>query len=124
MHISSQVNQILTDRKREDLLLTEDDQDRILKLISFLMPFKEESEKLEADTKPTLQFVLLAFHRLLRHCDPKEGDCNVIAKLRSRARSLLQEKFELHDMHKIACFLWPRYRRLKMLSANEREKVT
>lgn len=52
------------------------DRSLVGELISFLDPFKEGSEKLEAD-EPTLPLVLLWKYELINHCSPREEDSEV-----------------------------------------------
>ncbi|KAL2101911.1 hypothetical protein ACEWY4_003672 [Coilia grayii] len=58
-----------------------------------------------------------------KHCEPKFGDVPYMRSLRSRASVLLDEKMRPTASHKIATFLHPKYKALKMLMEEEREEV-
>lgn len=123
MIIYLQVNSALKEHNREDLVLSSAEQSEISLLIDFLSVFKEETEKLEAENSPTLQYYLLSYYRLRKHCLPNDLDHDGMRNLRQRAYNLLEQKFVPDKLHKIATFLWPQFRNLKMLSANEKEEV-
>uniref|UniRef100_H2ZY74 Hermes trasposase DNA-binding domain-containing protein n=1 Tax=Latimeria chalumnae TaxID=7897 RepID=H2ZY74_LATCH len=86
-------------------------------LVSFIQPFYEAQRELEGDEYPTLSLVILWFEKLKRHCQPLSSDTPVQAVVR------LLKKVEIHDLHKIALFLWPKFNQLQMLSNHEREEV-
>lgn len=85
----------------------------------FLTPFKHASEDLEGDRYPTINSVLLWSHRLRRHCEPRCGDPLYMQHIRRRAGELLDEKMIISPIHKIATFLSPRFKTLKMLPPDE-----
>ncbi|KAL2076580.1 hypothetical protein ACEWY4_027823 [Coilia grayii] len=80
----------------------------------FLTPFKHASEDLEGDRYPTINSVLLWSHRLRRHCEPRCGDPLYMQHIRRRAGELLDEKMIISPIHKIATFLSPRFKTLKV----------
>jgi len=121
---SFQINNILHSRNRDDLIITDDEEGLMKELVDFLEPFRKETEKLQAEKTPTIQYVLLAFHLLRKHCSPKPSDSPAIAEIRRRCLKILLEKFDLQGEHKIATFLYPRYRNLRMLPDEERRKVS
>uniref|UniRef100_H3AQA6 BED-type domain-containing protein n=1 Tax=Latimeria chalumnae TaxID=7897 RepID=H3AQA6_LATCH len=92
-------------------------------LVSFLQPFYEAQRELEGDAYPTLNLVILWFEKLKRHCQPLSSDTPVQAAVRQRHYVWLLKKVEIHDLHKIALFLWPKFNQLRMLSNHEREEV-
>ncbi|KAL2103393.1 hypothetical protein ACEWY4_000261 [Coilia grayii] len=85
----------------------------------FLTPFKHASEDLEGDRYPTINSVLLWSHRLRRHCEPRCGDPLYMQHIRRCAGELLDEKMIISPIHKIATFLSPRFKTLKMLPPDE-----
>lgn len=85
----------------------------------FLTPFKHASEDMEGDRYPTINSVLLWYHRLRRHCEPGCGDPLYMQYIRRRAGDLLDNKMIISPIHKIATFLSPRFKSLKMLSPDE-----
>lgn len=86
----------------------------------FLCLFKDASEELEGDRYPTINSVLLWFNKLKAHCEPNCGDSEYIQYIRQRAGWLINEKFKVTTTHKIATFLTPRFKSLKMLHPDER----
>ncbi|XP_060794120.1 E3 SUMO-protein ligase ZBED1-like isoform X3 [Neoarius graeffei] len=85
----------------------------------FLTPFKHASEDMEGDRYPTINSVLLWYHRLRMHCEPRCGDPLYMEHIRRRAGELLNDKMTITPIHKIATFLSPRFKSLKMLSPDE-----
>lgn len=96
-------------------------QTTLTSMIDFLEPFKKASEELQGEDYPTLHFVMLWFYKLAAHCQTVFGDPEYMVVLCRRALSLLHGKLILTDTHKIALFLCPRYKSLKMM--NETEKA-
>uniref|UniRef100_H3AVU8 HAT C-terminal dimerisation domain-containing protein n=1 Tax=Latimeria chalumnae TaxID=7897 RepID=H3AVU8_LATCH len=86
-------------------------------MLQFLVPFYEVQRELEGDEYPTLNLVIFWFEKLKRHCQLLSSDTPVQAVVR------LLKKVEIHDLHKIALFLWPKFNPLRMLSNHEREEV-
>jgi len=109
--------------KKTNLLLSSEDQDKILVLIDFLKIFKEETDNLQREIDPPAHLVLLSSCRLLKHCGALENDPNEIKKLKSKAEQNLRQKIVPNMTHKIATFLWPPFKNLKMLSIVERKQV-
>uniref|UniRef100_H3A0S7 BED-type domain-containing protein n=1 Tax=Latimeria chalumnae TaxID=7897 RepID=H3A0S7_LATCH len=85
-------------------------------LVSFLRPFYEAQSELEY---PTLNLVILWFEKL----KPLSSDTPVQAVVRQRHYVWLLKKVEIHDLRKIALFLWPKFNQLRMLSNHECEEV-
>ncbi|XP_044069250.1 zinc finger protein 618-like [Siniperca chuatsi] len=98
-------------------------QDKLMHLIEFLTLFKLAINELEGERYPTIHTVLLWFLKLKKHCEPKFGDPSYIVLLRARASSLLEETLVLTPTHKVATFLCPRFKSLKMLSPEDRQEV-
>ncbi|CAL8369463.1 unnamed protein product [Gadus morhua 'NCC'] len=53
------------------------------------------------------------------HCEPRCGDPLYMQHIRRRASNLLVNKMTISLMHKIATFLSPRFKSLKMLSSDD-----
>ncbi|CAM4475285.1 unnamed protein product [Leuciscus chuanchicus] len=98
-------------------------QDQLAHLIDFLTLFKLAISELEGEHYPTIHMVLLWFFKLKKHCEPKFGDPPYMKSLRSRASALLDEKMCPNATHKIATFLHPKFKSLKMLVEEDRLEV-
>ncbi|RXN15697.1 macrophage mannose receptor 1-like protein [Labeo rohita] len=98
-------------------------QNTLTTVIDSLEPFKKASEELQGEDYPTLHLVMLWFYNLRAHCQPVFGDPEYMALLRTRTLALLHEKLILTDTHKIALFLCPRYKSLKMMTETERKNL-
>ena len=104
-------------------------------LVKLLTPFRNASCELRnCSTHPTLNHVLLWYYKIMKQLendelkvmtDEEEEDDNVafILKMKKSIRDAVEERFVLHPLHKIAVFLWPNFRTLKMLTAEERKAV-
>ncbi|KAL1468968.1 hypothetical protein MTO96_041133 [Rhipicephalus appendiculatus] len=84
-------------------------------IIDFLTPFKEATDMLEKEKRPTLPLVLLCKTKLERHLTLAPAESSTIAALKVRARQFLQRKLELSELHKMATFFWPPFRQLHAL---------
>ena len=115
-----EISEILAEREEESRL-DEIDVNVLSQLIQFLVPFREASLALEKEKEITLPFVLLWYTKLLAHCEIKTEDKDFMKDLKSRCSSFLKDKFALKDEHKIATFLCPSFRQLRMLSKEEKE---
>lgn len=94
-------------------------------LKSLLGPFKEASMLMRTDTQtiPTINQVALQYFKLRKELIPKDDDSAELAEHKKKLQLALESNFELHLMHKIAVFLWPNFRHLKMFTEAEREEV-
>lgn len=105
-------------------------------LVKLLTPFRNASGELRnCSTHPTLNHVLLWYYKIMKNLENSElkmmsdeedeEDDNVafIMKMKKSIRDAVEERFVLHPLHKIAVFLWPNFRTLKMLTAEERKSV-
>ncbi|EZA46951.1 Zinc finger BED domain-containing protein, partial [Ooceraea biroi] len=87
-------------------------------------PFKEASKEMEAEDVPTLHLVLPWKLKLLEHLETEiANEKDEIKDLRCRALDFTNKKYFIHMYHKIATFLWPPFRHLKMLNEDERVEV-
>lgn len=92
-------------------------------IISFLIPFKEATKSLEGDTYPTACKVLLWWDHLSNHLKEENFASTPMKSVVRIARGFFQLKYPIDINNKVACFLNPRYRFLKMLSIVERDEV-
>lgn len=91
----------------------------------FLEQFHLETTDLEGSGKfyPIRPLNVLAHANLKEHCERKAEDTHALALLKERAMSFIASKYAPSMMQKVATFLWPNYRHLNMLSADERQEV-
>lgn len=111
-------------------LLTEDqrskwsfDVDFAQEMVRFLSPFREATKSLEGDTYPTACKVLLWWENISKHLNEKNFTGLPFKKLIRIAKKYFQSKYPVDMDTKIACFLDPKYRFLKMLTVCERNEV-
>ena len=90
---------------------------------SFLQPLKIATKKLEGDSYPTLQDVVLQREKLMHHLKPTPFEISLVAQLKTRLRESLQTKFTMTDLHKLALFLHPEYKGLRKMVVEERVAV-
>lgn len=100
-------------------------------LVDLLTPFRNACELRNCSTHPTLNHVVLWYYKIMKHLDLEEDDrletesddelddSQFIRKTKKSVRDAVEEFFELHTLHKIAVFLWPNFRSLKMLATDE-----
>jgi len=91
-----------------DVMLMED-------VIQFLLPFKLISEAMEDDRYPTIHGVLLWKRKLLDHCKADFNDVPVIRILKRKVTDLISNKWPDTDFHKIALFLFPKFKSMSIL---------
>lgn len=112
--------------------------DLIKFLVHLLTPFRNASSELRNCSKyPTLNHVLLWYYKIMKSLEENDNhnelnemeekdddeDLLFIKETKRSIREKVEEQFELHSLHKIAVFLWPNFRSLKMLNKDERAKV-
>lgn len=91
--------------------------------VLFLTPFKEATKSLEGDNYPTACKVLLWWEHLSNHLNENNFVRSPLKALARTARGFFQLKYPIDLNNKVACFLDPRYRFLKMLTNVERDEV-
>jgi len=109
--------------------------DLLQSLIGFLKVFKNASDELEGDKKPTIQKVVLfkcliknhlikyANHEINNIDEDVEINIDFIMKtLGNKALDILDMKFQLGNEHEIAVFLWPKFKMLKMFPQENGER--
>lgn len=100
------------------------DRDTLKMLVSLLLPFKIDSEAVQACKTPTLQLCLPSYSLLLELNEPNVADSPEVAIVRSNIHRELSSKSPITMTHKIATFLWPEFRQLSMLDIEEVEEVS
>jgi len=99
------------------------DVESLSSLAAFLKPFKQATVETQSDAIPTFHKILLWYETLMAHCEDDDADCPDLAALKSRSKEFLIQKLEITVSHKIATFLDPRFRQLRMLRECERKVV-
>lgn len=89
----------------------------------FLTPFKEATKSMEGDTYTTANKVALWWADLTEHLNESEFDLLPMKKIVRITKKIFLEKYTVDMTNKIACFLDPRYRSLKMFTDAERNEV-
>ncbi|KAH6921123.1 hypothetical protein HPB50_027893 [Hyalomma asiaticum] len=108
---------------RGNLLLEDVNKTLLTEVAEFLEPFKEASEKLEQDKVVTLPLVLMYYTKLKKHLTADSTDSPEVCQLKSRTLEFLQIKLPIEELHKVATFLWPPFRHLRVLDEQERKGV-
>lgn len=94
------------------------------RLLEFLGPFKDCSEKLSSDIIPTIHEHSLWFEKLIKHCTENVRDSEIITEVKSCATAALKNRFQPTALHNVALFLNPPYKRLKFMTDAQRENTT
>lgn len=118
---------IFGDPVLDDFLKTKYDLDFDLmyELILVLKIFKEASDDLERDATVTMPNVVLWYHKIKKYLSELNPDSSAsISLLKERTLNFLERKFLLTMEHKIATFLSPQFKKLKMLTDQEKIEVT
>lgn len=94
-------------------------------LKDLLASFREASVLMRTDVQevPTINQVALQYFKLLKELQPRDDDNEELADHRKKLLTALEQNFELHMMYKIAVFLWPNFRHLKMFTESERDEI-
>ncbi|CAG2105941.1 unnamed protein product [Medioppia subpectinata] len=118
------MRQVIENRHKFELKNSSLDLDLVKFLVDFLAPFKAASVELrQCSRHPTLNHVLLWYYKLLKHLNATADDDTLASGLKTVIKVGMEQNFQLQSFHKIAAFLWPNFRFLKMLSTEEREEV-
>ncbi|KAG0434474.1 hypothetical protein HPB47_019086 [Ixodes persulcatus] len=91
-------------------------------LVKFLQPFKDASDALEEERRPTLPLVVLyasALKKNLEHAPMSALEAVEIEKIKARACHFLDTKLNISLLLKTVTFLWPQFRQLRMLPKDE-----
>ena len=92
---------------------------------NLLAPFREASVLMRTDVQevPTINQVALQYFKLQRELQPRDDDSEDMSDHKKKLQIALESNFDLHMMHKIAVFLWPNFRHLKMFPDSERDEI-
>ncbi|KAL2088169.1 hypothetical protein ACEWY4_016997 [Coilia grayii] len=108
---------VLLEERGEEDRLTPISRETLLEIVAFLARFKEATKALEASKTPTIHLTAVWLERLKRHLQPCSTDSMTLSSLREKCLKVLDEKFQLHLLHKLAMFLHPKLKSLRLLSS-------
>lgn len=93
-------------------------------ITNILQPFQQASLSLSCTSTPTINQVYV-FRKKLEDVFvlPYYNEPVAIGQLKTKARNLIQDKFNISNLHKLAVFLDPRFKSLKFLNDSERAAV-
>ncbi|CAF1494105.1 unnamed protein product [Adineta ricciae] len=89
----------------------------------FLSLFKLVSEKLSADTSPTLHLVVPWFWKLKTSCKCNDDDHLLLVQFKSAVSKMLDDKVHLTSLHYIATCLYPATKKLQTLDDSYRNEI-
>ncbi|KAA0722912.1 hypothetical protein E1301_Tti013661 [Triplophysa tibetana] len=116
--ISSQFEDIRTllEERGEVDRLTNLDEEALSDFVAYLERFKEATKALEASKTPTLHLTIVWYERIRRHLRAFSNDSNIISSLKEKCLSILQDKFDIHRLHRLAMFLHPKLKSMKLIA--------
>lgn len=103
-------------------LLDNIDHNTLSILIEFLQPSRKLQMSWSSHSSP-LSTVPIWYKKLERHLHPSTTDLDGLSQLKSNALQCLVQKFEVKPLHKVAVFLHPRTKGLKVFTEDERQEV-
>lgn len=94
-------------------------------LKNLLAPFREASLLMRTDVQevPTINQVALQYFKLHKELQLRDDDNEEMSEHKKKLQIAVDQNFDLHMMHKIAVFLWPNFRHLKMFTDSERDEI-
>lgn len=104
----------------EKIFLAEDDDEDEDAMKKILAPFKEPLRSLVADGTATISEVVLWKKKLEKHFRVEEGDDENMKTIKEAFQMQIKQSLKLHDYHKIAVFLDPKFKGLRFLTEEER----
>uniref|UniRef100_A0A0A1WZI3 Transposable element Hobo transposase n=1 Tax=Zeugodacus cucurbitae TaxID=28588 RepID=A0A0A1WZI3_ZEUCU len=96
------------------------------RIINFLEPFKNLTTLLEVEKVPTIQLVLLHMHVLkekLMKLRNEESNHEMRYIIANCLENIFDAEYMPHTIHKIAAFLWPKYKQMRYLNEAQRAEV-
>ena len=112
-----EIQSLLCEKNQEDRIATIDVM-LMEELVQFLLPFKLISEAMEGDRYPTFHGVLLWKRKLLDHCEIALNDTPVVCILKRKVKELISEKWQDTSFHKVALFLFPKFKSMSILPSS------
>lgn len=110
------------DNAKKDAWMPSAAKELLDEVVDFLKPFKDATEMLSASERPTLHLVVPIISKLKDHCN-SSSDYPSVEIIKAAVEIQIDSKIKLDMRHKIACFLCPTFRSLRMLPDNERKNT-
>ncbi|KAK3915978.1 Transposable element Hobo transposase [Frankliniella fusca] len=116
-HKIAQINDLLSERGKADLVLSEDDVKLMSDMIPLLAQFEKAVKVFEAEKIPTIQHVLPQHKILQAATAPHPGDSVEISRMRRLMSRQIKEKFgaNITVRHKLGAFFTPQFKSLQTL---------
>ncbi|XP_021713245.1 uncharacterized protein LOC110681528 [Aedes aegypti] len=106
-----------------DKIFLSDDDDEEDAMKKILAPFKEPIRSLVSEGNVTITEVVLWKKKLERHFRVEETDDENMKTIKEAFQMQIKQSLKLHDYHKIAVFLDPKFKGLRFLSEEERSET-
>lgn len=106
-----------------DKILFSDEDDEEDAMRKILAPFKEPIRSLVSEGNVTISEVVLWKKKLERHFRVEETDDENLKTIKEAFQMQIKQSLKLHDYHKIAVFLDPKFKGLRFLSEDERSET-
>lgn len=113
----------LLESRGEGAKLCDVSPDVVAFLVEFLRSFSDAQKEQEGDKYPMLHLVVLWANKLKSHCQPDVTDSPSQAIISQRHLDWIMKKIEIHPLHKMAIFLWPKFNQLRMFTPAERADI-
>ena len=118
------IESILFEHKRSEVIrISNIDRHLLKELIDFLEIFYNATNEIEGDLEPTLHLVLPWMKKIKQYCNEGISETFDITTLKNNCLYIIDEKFKPHLYHKIAVFLNPRQKSMKVLSEEDQTIV-
>lgn len=88
-------------------------------MTDFLIPFKTASDQLEGDISLTLHKVLVLEKHINKYC---KFDIFNSKTCKFNLKKCFVKKYMKYKTSKISCFLWPQFKKLKMVNYEIKRK--
>ena len=111
------IDSILFEHKRSEAIrISNIDRHLLKEAIDFLEIFYNATGEIEGDLEQTLYLVLPWMKKIKQCCNDEFSETFEMTTLKHNCLNLINGKFKPHLYHKVAVFLNPRQRSMKLLS--------
>lgn len=118
----SKIKEILEDRN-EDHRLHNVRFNQVHAMFQFLDEYRHWSVMLSSSKSSSLYLVWIAIDKLLKHSTRSNSDSNMISLMKIKAYQYIEEKFVLHELHRVATILHPNFKSLKFATDELRKET-